>query len=87
MPIGRAWRPLVAWYGEMEMMSHGWRLLGLGRLTATVVFHTPVSYAMFGTRKALAAHCERVVARGLAAAIAGRNVAPEPGPDAVPASP
>jgi 1-acyl-sn-glycerol-3-phosphate acyltransferase len=87
MPLGRAWRPLVAWYGEMDMMPHGWRLLGLGRLTATVIFHAPVSYAMFGTRKALAAHCERVIARGLAAAISGREVGPGPGPDAVPASP
>jgi hypothetical protein len=42
---------------------------------------------MFGTRKALAAHCERVVARGLASALSGRDVAPEPGPEAVPASP
>lgn len=87
MPLGRAWRPYVAWYGEMEMAPHGWRLLGLGRLTATVIFHPPVSYAMFGTRKALAAHCERVIARGLAAAIGGRNVAPDPGADVVPASP
>lgn len=87
MPLGRAWRPLVTWYGEMEMLSHGWRLLGLGRLTATVIFHPPVSYAMFGTRKALAAHCERVIARGLAAAIGGRAVRPDPGAEIVPASP
>jgi 1-acyl-sn-glycerol-3-phosphate acyltransferase len=71
----------------MEMAPHGWRLLGLGRLTATVIFHPPVSYAMFGTRKALAAHCERVIAHGLAAAIGGRPVTPEPVPAAVPASP
>jgi 1-acyl-sn-glycerol-3-phosphate acyltransferase len=87
MPLGRAWRPLVTWYGEMEMAPHGWRLLGLGRLTATVIFHPPVSYAMFGTRKALAAHCERVIGRGLAAAISGRNVAPDPGADVLTASP
>jgi 1-acyl-sn-glycerol-3-phosphate acyltransferase len=87
MPLGRAWRPLVTWYGEMEMASHGWRLLGLGRLTATVIFHPPVSYATFGTRKALATHCERVIGRGLAAAIGGRAITPEPVPAAVPASP
>lgn len=78
MPIGRAWRPLVTWYGDMDMMSHGWQLLGLGRLTAKVIFHPPVSYAIFGSRKALAAHCERVIARGLAAAIGGRDLPPEP---------
>jgi lyso-ornithine lipid O-acyltransferase len=90
MPLGRAWRPLVSWYGDMDMLSHGWQLLGLGRLTATVIFHQPVSYAMFGSRKALAGHCERVIARGLAAANGGRDLPPEPvpaAPAAAPASP
>ncbi len=74
MPLGRAWRPFVTWYGDMDMMPHGWQLLGLGRLTATVQFHAPVSFAAFGSRKALAEHCERVVAQGLAAANGGRGL-------------
>lgn len=85
MPIGRAWRPFVTWYGEMDMMSHGWQLLGLGRLTATVIFHAPVSYAVFGSRKALAAHCERIIARGLSAAIGGRDLPAETDAAAPPA--
>jgi 1-acyl-sn-glycerol-3-phosphate acyltransferase len=64
----------------MDMMTHGWHLLGLGKLTATVIFHQPVNYAMFGSRKALAAHCERVIARGLSAANGGRDLPPEPAP-------
>jgi 1-acyl-sn-glycerol-3-phosphate acyltransferase len=90
MPLGRAWRPLVSWYGDMDMLTHGWQLLGLGRLTATVTFHRPVSYAVFGSRKLLAAHCERVIARGLAAANGGRDLMPEPVPveaGGAPASP
>jgi 1-acyl-sn-glycerol-3-phosphate acyltransferase len=87
MPLGRAWRPLVSWYGDMDMLTHGWQLLGLGRLTATLIFHPPVSYAMFGSRKALAAHCERVIARGLSAANGGRDLPPEPAPIAAPALP
>jgi 1-acyl-sn-glycerol-3-phosphate acyltransferase len=87
MPLGRAWRPLVSWYGDMDMLTHGWQLLGLGRLTATLVFHPPVNYAMFGSRKALAAHCERVIARGLSAANGGRDLPPEPAPTAAPALP
>jgi len=76
MPLGRAWRPFVAWYGDMDMLPHGWHLLGLGRLTATLQFHAPVSFAAFGSRKALAEHCERVVAHGLAAANGGRELLP-----------
>lgn len=93
MPLGRAWRPFVAWYGDMDMLPHGWHLLGLGRLTATLQFHAPVSFAAFGSRKALAEHCERVVAHGLAAANGGRELlpatlpAPSAGAAVAPASP
>jgi lyso-ornithine lipid O-acyltransferase len=72
MPLGRAWRPLITWFGDMDMLSHGWRFLGLGRVTATLCFHPPVRFDQFGSRKALAEHCESVIAQGLAAANTGR---------------
>lgn len=88
MPLGRVWRPFVAWYGDMDLLSHGWEFLGLGRVTVKLVFHPPVTFAEFGSRKALAEHCERQVARGLAAANAGRALPPPAGaPAAAPASP
>jgi lyso-ornithine lipid O-acyltransferase len=71
-PIGYAMRPLIAWYGDMAMGGHLWRLAGLGKLTATIMFHPPVTIAAFGSRKALAEHCQRKVARGVAAALSGR---------------
>ena len=46
-PIGYGLRPLVAWYGDMAMGGHLWRLAGLGKLTATVAFHPPVTIAEF----------------------------------------
>jgi 1-acyl-sn-glycerol-3-phosphate acyltransferase len=72
MPIGRAWRPLFAWYGGMEMMPHLWTLLGLGIVTVVIEFHPVVTIAEFGSRKALAEYCGRVVARGVSAALSGR---------------
>jgi lyso-ornithine lipid O-acyltransferase len=72
MPIGRQWRPFFAWYGAMDLAPHLWSLLGLGRLTATLIFHPPVTLAEVGSRKALAAHCQRVIAAGLEAANSGR---------------
>jgi lyso-ornithine lipid O-acyltransferase len=71
IPLGRALRPLYTWFGEMELMPHIWSMLGLGKLTVEVEFHRPVSFAEFGSRKALAAHCHDAVAGGLAAANAG----------------
>lgn len=72
MPLGRFYRPFVAWYGSMEFLPHLWGMLGLGRIGVEVAFHPPVTLADFATRKALAEHCYRVVAAGVASALAGR---------------
>ena len=76
MPIGRQWRPFFAWYGDMDMAPHFFHVLGLGRLTVTLGFHPPVTLPQFGSRKALAAHCERVIGRGVEAANTGRGAGP-----------
>lgn len=78
IPLGRFFRPYFAWYGDMEMASHLWEMVGLGRVGVTVEFHAPVSVHAFPTRKALAEHCWRVVAAGVASAIAGRPQPVEP---------
>ncbi len=73
IPLGRHLRPLVAWYGDMELLSHAWTLLGLGNLTAVVEFHEPVTIESFGSRKGLAEYCMRQVGRGMATALSGRD--------------
>jgi len=75
LPIGVGWRPFVAWYGDMEMVPHLWHISKLGTLTVEVVFHPPVTLAEFSSRKALAAHCDRVVRQGMAGLLAGRLAA------------
>ncbi len=72
IPIGRHLRPFFAWYGDMDLLPHARRLIGLGRLTATVSFHDPVTIEEFASRKELAAYCYDAVARGHADALAGR---------------
>jgi 1-acyl-sn-glycerol-3-phosphate acyltransferase len=72
MPLGRALRPIYAWYGDMPLLPHAWRVVSLGRLTITVEFHEAfVAGGM--TRKQLAARCEREVLAGVARAIRGRE--------------
>ena len=82
MPMGRSFRPFFAWYGDMELPPHLWQMLGLGIVTAEVIFHEPVTIDRFGTRKALAEHCWRMVSEGLASLLTGR---PQryPAPDSV----
>lgn len=82
MPLGRAYRPFVAWYGDMAFAPHLWTLLGLGVIGVEVVFHPPVTLPEFPSRKALAEHCYKVVAAGVASAIAGR---PQQWPSTLPA--
>ena len=72
MPIGRAIRPFVAWYGDMDLVPHLWFLLGIGRLTAVLQFHETVTLAAGGKRKDLAMHCQAVIAEALEAANFGR---------------
>ncbi|MGH7122998.1 MAG: lysophospholipid acyltransferase family protein [Stellaceae bacterium] len=78
IPLGRFFRPYFAWYGDMEMAAHLWEMVGLGRVGVTVEFHAPVSVDAFPSRRALADHCWRVVAAGVASAIAGRPQPIEP---------
>ena len=61
VPIGRADRPRVGWYGDMEMQSHAWALLGAGPLAVTVDVSPPVPLSNFADRKSLAISSERTV--------------------------
>lgn len=76
MPLGRALRPLVAWYGDMDLAPHLFVLLGLGRMTVDVVFHPTIRPSDFASRKDLARHCREIVAAGVADALAGRSLRP-----------
>ena len=73
MPLGRAFRPRYAWYGDMTLLPHLWEMLGFGVVTVSVTFHDPIDPGAFASRKTLAEHCHRVVAGGVEAAISGRK--------------
>ena len=73
MPLGRGYRPLVAWFGDMTLPDHMFAMLGMGRLTAVIEFHEPVTLARFGSRKALALYCQETIGRALAEINAGRR--------------
>jgi 1-acyl-sn-glycerol-3-phosphate acyltransferase len=79
VPIGRVRRPIFAWHGNMQLISH---LLGVGRVgpfEVSVVFHSPTTVREQGGRKQLSNHCERVIRIGLIEAVTGRRrVVPNP---------
>jgi lyso-ornithine lipid O-acyltransferase len=77
IPIGRAYRPFVAWYGAMDLLTHLWGMIGLGTVEVVVQFHPPTRLTDCGSRKALAGYCFARVAGGMAGALSGR---PQPLP-------
>jgi 1-acyl-sn-glycerol-3-phosphate acyltransferase len=87
MPIGRALRPLFAWYGSMAMAPHLWTVLGLGTIEIIVEFHPPTTLSDCGSRKMLARYCEERVRGGLARALSGRREPPPGAPSEEPREP
>jgi len=68
LPLTRGTRPLIGWYGDMDLVPHFLTILGLGQIGVEVRFHPPVDVAAFPTRKHLANHCYEAVRHGLLAA-------------------
>jgi lyso-ornithine lipid O-acyltransferase len=66
LPTGRASRPLFAWYGDMDLASHYWRLAQHLGSRATVLLHAPLDPALFPDRKALSRAVWGAVADGAA---------------------
>ncbi len=72
LPLRRADRPLVGWYGDMELASHAWNLLKAGPLDVEIRIGPPVPLADFTDRKQLARHSEAEVRQAVARSLRGR---------------
>jgi 1-acyl-sn-glycerol-3-phosphate acyltransferase len=76
LPVRRRDRPVISWYGDMDMASH---YPGIGRhrsLHATVVIDPEIPAGTYANRKALSAALETRLAAAAAALRQGRAVAP-----------
>jgi 1-acyl-sn-glycerol-3-phosphate acyltransferase len=82
LPTGRACRPLFAWYGDMDIASHYWRLAQQRGLRVTVLLHTPLDPARFPDRKILSRAVWGTVADGAATLRQNRPAQPLAVPDA-----
>lgn len=72
IPLGRYWRPLFAWFGDLDLVPHLWQMVCLGETEAVVTFFPPIDIDTLGDRKKLAEHCFRQVSSGVQAANTGR---------------
>jgi lyso-ornithine lipid O-acyltransferase len=72
LPIDRAGKSLVGWYGDMEMGSHAWELLKAGPLDVRITIGPPVAMGGFADRKALARHAEDELRQSVVRLLRGR---------------
>jgi lyso-ornithine lipid O-acyltransferase len=61
LPVSRADRPLVAWYGDMKFFSHLWRFLRAGRFDCDIYLGAPIPVEGRHNRKMLARRAEGAV--------------------------
>ena len=89
VPVGRALRDKVAWYGETELVPHLMNLLSAGAVDVTVSWGDAVGYGMNADRKQIARDAEAAVRRMTARALRSPGVQPSgtegAAPTAVPA--
>lgn len=64
LPAGRSSRPVFAWYGDMDIASHFWRMTQHLDMRVTVLLHAPLEPATFPDRKSLSQAVWQTVANG-----------------------
>jgi 1-acyl-sn-glycerol-3-phosphate acyltransferase len=90
LPAGRSSRPVFAWYGDMDIASHFWRMTQHLDMRVTVLLHAPLDPATFPDRKSLSQAVWRTVADGASMLRQNRTARPlsvEPARPGDPADP
>jgi lyso-ornithine lipid O-acyltransferase len=72
MPMGRQYRPLVAWYGDLDFMPHIRKFIARGAVDAVVSYGAPVAVAEAADRKTMTKTLEGAVRGMMSAALLGR---------------
>ena len=69
IPINRWLRPLIAWYGNMDLKPHLFKLVGLISIKAKVIYLESVNTKNFENRKDLSNYLERRIRKVYSSAL------------------
>ncbi len=61
MPVEKKFRPFFAWFGNMDLISHAWKFLGLGLSEVDIKFHKPIKFNKFKDRKEASKVCQNII--------------------------
>jgi 1-acyl-sn-glycerol-3-phosphate acyltransferase len=78
LPVGRALRERVAWYGDADLIPHFIGVLASGAIDITVSWGDAVAYDMTADRKQIARDAEQAVRRMTTAALRAGSPKPQP---------
>ncbi len=80
MPLGRAQRPLIAWYGDLDFVPHIKALIERGAIDTVVSYGEPVRADAAISRKEMTRRLENTVRDMMTRALRGGPPAPKPAP-------
>jgi 1-acyl-sn-glycerol-3-phosphate acyltransferase len=86
LPVGRSSRTVFAWFGDMDLAPHVWRIAQWHGKRVTLLFHAPLDPANYPSRKALSHATWQIIADGAATLRQNRPAAPLPAAAASPIS-
>ena len=61
IPINRWLRPIIAWYGDMDLRPHLSNLANLKPIKAKLIFSNPVKSEIYSNRKDLNNHLHNII--------------------------
>lgn len=73
LPMGRQFRPVVAWTGTIRFLPHAWTVLREYSIDAVVSFGTPIRLGSDGHAGQIADMCEESVRKMTANVLTGRD--------------
>ena len=73
IPINRWLRPMIAWYGDMELMPHLSVLKNIKSIHAKIIYLKPVNTINFANRKELSIHLEQQIYEAYSLALSRKN--------------
>ena len=69
LPMSRSERPLISWWGDMDLINHLWNILKLNSVDILVIAHEPIQEV--SDRKSLSKMAWQQVAQGMGLALSG----------------
>lgn len=61
IPLNRMFKPFFAWYGDMDLVPHAWKFLGIGNCEIILNFHQPIEFSKFKSRKETSNICYNII--------------------------